>query len=141
MKLVAFRLEYQITVDEDRNQVTYERFEELSLATDLPFYLSDWQRAISYMKLNFTVLYDVRRRVGPNVRLLPLYLRLHLLWLKNNVGVVAEVHPTVFNMQQISRTLREQTKLPVQLFTDRAEAEAFLHDFRLGLPTCDIKPV
>lgn len=132
MRLVAFRLEYQITVDEDRNQVTYERFEELSLAADLPFHVSDWQRALSFMKPNFTVLYDVRRRVGPNVRLMPLYLRLHLLWLKANVGVVAEVHPTVFNMHLISKKLREQTKLPVRLFTDRTEAEAFLHDFRLG---------
>ncbi|UOQ65458.1 hypothetical protein [Hymenobacter volaticus] len=95
--------------------------------------MSDWQRALSFMKPNFTVLYDVRRRVGPNVRLIPLYLRLHLLWLNAKVGVVAEVHPTVFNMYQISRTLREQTKLPVRLFTDRIEAEAFLHDFRSGL--------
>ena len=131
MTLVAFRLEYQITVYEDRNQVTYERFEELSLAANLPFYLSDWQRALSYMKANFTVLYDVRRRVGPNVRLLPLYLRGQQLWLEAQVGIVAEVHPTVFNMQQISKTLREQTQLPVRLFIDRAEAEAFLADFRL----------
>ncbi|WP_375437941.1 hypothetical protein [uncultured Hymenobacter sp.] len=133
MILVAFHLEYQITVDEDRNRVTCERFEELSLAIDLPFFLSDWQRALSYMKVNFTVLCDARCRIGPNVRLMPLYLRLHHLWLEAHVGIVAEVHPTVFNMQQISRVLREQTKLPVQLFTDRAEAEAFLDNFRLGL--------
>lgn len=135
MRLVAFRLEYQITVDEDRNLVIYERYEELSLATDLPYYISDWQRALSYMKENFTVLYDVRRRVGPNVRLIPLYLQLHQLWLSASVGVVAEVHPTVFNMQQISKTLREMTKLSVRLFTNRTEAEAFLYDFRLGLLT------
>ncbi|HEX8425653.1 hypothetical protein [Hymenobacter sp.] len=132
MALVAFRSEYQITVDADCNRVTYERFEELSMATDLPYFLDDWQRALSYIKPNFTVLIDLRRRIGPNVWLMPIYLELHYLLLEAGVGIVAEVHPTVFNMSQISRTLREQTKLPVQLFIDRAEAEAFLDSFRMG---------
>ncbi|UOG74058.1 hypothetical protein MTX78_18285 [Hymenobacter tibetensis] len=133
MSLVAYRSEYQIKVDVDLNRALYQRFEELSLAAELPYYLSDWQRALSALQPGFTVLLDLRRTLGPNVRLIPTYLSLHELWQKKGVGVVAELHPSVPNMRQISRVLQEQTKLPTRQFTNRTEAEAFLDGFRLGL--------
>ena len=64
MSLIAYRAQYLIRVEVERNRVLYERFEELTLATELPFYLSDWQRAISSLRPGFTVLCDLRRTLG-----------------------------------------------------------------------------
>ena len=133
MSLVAYRPEYRIRVDEGRNQLVYERLEELTLATTLPHYISDFERALTYLRVGFTMLSDLRRTLGPNVQLIPVFLRKHELLLEAGIGIVAEVHPTAPTMRQISRVLREQSKLPVKLFTSRTEAEAFLEGYRLGL--------
>lgn len=131
MLLVAYRPEYHVRVDETRNRLVYERFEELTLAADLPYYITDLQRALAQLRPGFTVLSDLRRTLGPNLRLLPVFITSHTLMVEAGIGMMAEVHPQSRTMYQISQVVREQTQLPTRQFTDRAEAEAFLDSFQL----------
>ena len=131
MFLVAYRPEYHVRIDEARNRLVYERFEELTLAADLPYYLSDLQRALAQLRPGFTVLADLRRTLGPNLRLLPIFLSSHTLMVEAGIGMMAEVHPASHTMYQISRVVREQTHLPARQFTSREEAEAFLDSFQI----------
>lgn len=131
MLLVAYRPEYHVRIDEARNRMVYERFEELTIAAELPFYLSDLQRALALLRPGFTVLADLRRTLGPNLHLLPLFMESHTMMMQAGIGMMAEVHPASHTMYQISQVVRAQTHVPVRQFTSREEAEAFLDSFQL----------
>lgn len=133
MLLIAYRPEYHVRVDEARNRMVYERFEELTLATELPYYLSDLQRALALLRPGFTVLADLRRTLGPNLRLLSLFLKSHTMMMQAGIGMMAEVHPASHTMYQISQVVRAQTHLPTRQFTSREEADAFLDSFQIEL--------
>lgn len=131
MLLVAYRPEYHVRIDQARNRMIYERFEELTIATELPYYLSDLQRALALLRPGFTVLADLRRTLGPNLRLLPVFLASHTLMMEAGIGIMAEVHPASHTMYQISQAVRAQTHVPVRQFTSREEADAFLDSFQI----------
>ncbi|UPL48285.1 hypothetical protein [Hymenobacter sublimis] len=128
MQLVAYRPEYRIYLDLLHNHVVYERRAEQTLAQDIPYFLADWQRVLQQLRPGFTMLCDVSRTLGPNVRLLPLYVTLRELLKAAGLAAMAEVHPFSLTMQPLSRALGERLALPVFRFTDRAEAERFLQE-------------
>lgn len=131
MFLVAYRPEYHVRIDETRNRLVYERFEELTIATELPHYLSDLQRALAMLRPGFTILADLRRTLGPNLGLLPLFVNSHTMMMKAGIGMMAEVHPASHTMYQISHAVRAQTHVPTRQFTSREAAEAFLDSFQI----------
>jgi len=133
MPLVAYRPEYHVRIDEVRNRLIYERFEELTLATTLPYYLSDLERALALLRPGFTVLADLRRTLGPNLRLLSVFLASHTMMMEAEIGMMAEVHPASYTMYQISQAVRAQINVPTRQFTSREEAEAFLDSFQARL--------
>jgi hypothetical protein len=130
MTLIAYRPEYRIYLLVQHNQLTYERLEEMTLATELPHYLADIERAVSMVAPGFTVLSDLRRTLGPNVHLFPLFRRSRELLRDAGIGLMVEVHPVAPSTQQLMQQLREQSELPTRLFTDMAQAEAFLRGRR-----------
>jgi hypothetical protein len=131
MLLVAYRPEYHVRIDEARNRLVYERFEELTIATELPYYLSDLQRALAMLRPGFTILADLRRTLGPNLSLLPLFVNSHTMMMEAGIGMMAEVHPASHTMYQISHAVRAQTHVPTRQFTSREEADAFLDSFQI----------
>ncbi|WP_157530388.1 hypothetical protein [Hymenobacter norwichensis] len=131
MLLVAYRPEYHVRIDEARNRMIYERFEELTLAAELPYYLSDLQRALDHLRPGFTVLADLRRTLGPNLNLMPVFLASHIMMMEAGIGMMAEVHPLSHTMYQISQVVRAQTHMPTRQFTSREEADAFLDSFQI----------
>lgn len=133
MPLVAYRPEYRIYLDETLNHLVYERMEELTLAPDLPFYLSDIRRALSQVQPGFTLLCDLRRTLGPNLKILPLFQASRELLQQAGVGMVVEVHSPQPSMRRLTQMLRRKVALPTHQFTTLEEAEAFLHEFRLSV--------
>ncbi|MBD2714633.1 hypothetical protein KBK19_06265 [Microvirga sp. STR05] len=131
MPLIAYRPEYRIYLDEERNHLTYERLEELTLAPDLPHYLSDIARALKLVKPGFTLLCDLRRTLGPNLRVLPLFQASREMLQAAEVGMVVEVHSPQPSMLRLTQMLRRKVSLPTHQFTELQEAEAFLAHFRM----------
>ncbi len=126
MLFTAYRPEYHLGYREELNQVVFQRFEEFTLADALPHYLADWQRALTLVRPGFTVLCDLRRTLGPNTKLLPIFQRARELMHAAGLAMMAEVHPRSATMMQMSRVLHERAALPVQRFTDLQQAEEFL---------------
>ncbi len=135
MTLIAYRPEYRIYLHASHNQLTYERLEEMTLATELPHYLADTERAISMVAPGFTVLSDLRRTLGPNFGLVPIFNSSREMLRAAGIGLIVEVHPGTHGTRQLMRQLREQSALPTRLFTDMAQAKAFLHALRQPLPS------
>jgi len=133
MTLIAYRPEYRIYLDETDNHLTFERLEELTLVLDLPHYLSDMQRAVKQVQSGFTMLCDLRRNLGSNLRLLPLFRSARQLLHEAGISILVELHPAAPTMQQLSRLLRKDSPIPVRQFTDQAEATAFLSHFRMRM--------
>ncbi|QNH63088.1 hypothetical protein [Hymenobacter sediminicola] len=133
MPLVAYRPEYRIYLDEERNHLMYERMEELTLAPDLPHYLPDIERALKLVKPGFTLLCDLRRTLGPNLKVLPLFQASREMLQAAEVGMIVEVHSQQPSMRRLTQMLRRKVALPTQQFTELEEAEAFLEHFRMGI--------
>ncbi|QJX45957.1 hypothetical protein HMJ29_02995 [Hymenobacter taeanensis] len=129
MQLVAYRPEYRIYLDTRLNMLLYEQLEEMTFVKQLPYYLGDCQRALEHMQPGFTVLCDVRRTLGPNVDLLPTFLRSHQLMLAAGVAIMAEVYPAGPTRMPVSRMLNQLSSLPTRQFTDLAAAENFLQSY------------
>ncbi|TGE10205.1 hypothetical protein [Hymenobacter fodinae] len=126
MHLIAYRPEYRIYLDTHLNMLLYEQLEEMTFARHLPYYLEDWQRALEQLQPGFTVLSDVRRTLGPNLDLLPTFLRSYELMQTAGVVMMAEVYPSGPTRMPVSRILNKLSSLPTRQFTDVAAAEDFL---------------
>ncbi|WP_045688730.1 hypothetical protein [Hymenobacter sp. AT01-02] len=129
MQLLAYRPEYRIYLDRVHNHIVYERLEVQTLVHHMPHFLPDWQRVLAQVEPGFTMLLDVTNTLGPNLQLVPLYLRLRQLFRQAGVGVIAEVLPTNHNMGQLSKLLNQLQFLPVYRFAERAAAEQFLASY------------
>jgi hypothetical protein len=126
MHLVAYRPEYRIYLDTRLNMLLYEQLEEMTFAKQLPYYLRDWQQALEQVQPSFTVLYDVRRTLGPNTDLLPAFFRSYWLMLAAGIAMLAEVHPAGSMPMPVNRILSQLFSLPTRQFTDVTAAEDFL---------------
>jgi hypothetical protein len=135
MHLLVYRPEYRISLDESRNMLLYERLEELTFAKRLPHYLSDWQRALEKVRPGFTVLCDVRRTLGPNMDLLPVFLRTYEMMMAAGIAVMAEVYPAGPTRMPVSRILGQLSSLPTRQFRDLSAAEDFLLSYAPSVAT------
>lgn len=127
MGLTAYRPEYHLLIDAARNRLCYLCYEALSVAPELPHYLTDWQRALAQLRPGFTVLTDLSLTRGPNLGLLPTFAAAQQLVVAAGVRAVAEVHPRGSATRQTSAALQRESALPVRIFHSVADAEAFLN--------------
>jgi len=128
MRLIAFRPEYQLTVDPTRNRIFYKHYHELGDATELPDYLSDWQLALGAVHSGFTILTDVTNLPATSEHLTKLFVQAQQLCVSHGVRQVAEVHSPDADTYKASRLAREQSSLPVRTFSDMWEADKYLDD-------------
>lgn len=126
MRLIAFRSEYQLTVDPARNRIFYKHYAEPEHAAHLPDYLSDWERALDAVAPGFTILTDVTNLPTTSEALMALLVQSQQLCVSRGVRQVAEVHSPDADTYNASRLAREQTSMPVRTFSDLWEADKYL---------------
>ena len=128
MYLIAFRPEYQITVEPTRNRIFYKHYAELAQAQDLPDYLADWQLALAAMQPGFTILSDMTDLPVVSDQLAELIGRAQQLVMGLGVRQVAAVHAPGSETYHISETVRAEAELPMRIFTDLWEADRYLDE-------------
>ena len=126
MRLIAFRPEYQLTVDPTRNRIFYKHYQELERATELPDYLTDWKQALDSVQTGFTILTDVTNLPATSEHLMRLFIQAQQLCVSHGVRQVAEVHSPEADTYKASRQAREQSSMPVRTFSDLWEADKYL---------------
>lgn len=126
MRLIAFRSEYQITVEPIHNRLFYKHYAELAHTTALPDYLSDWEQALEVMRPGFTILSDMTDLPTVSDQLAGLIGQAQLLVMRRGVRLVAAVHAPGSETYHASNTVREESSLPIRTFTDLWEADKFL---------------
>jgi hypothetical protein len=126
MRLIAFRPEYQLTVEPDRNRIFYKHYAELEHAADLPDYLPDWQQALNAVQPGFTILTDVTNLPTTSETLTRLFVQAQQMCVSHGVRQVAEVHSPEADTYRASRLAREQSSMPVRTFSDLWEADKYL---------------
>ncbi|MBC6696841.1 hypothetical protein [Hymenobacter sp. BT190] len=131
MELVAYRPQYHIYLHAASNHILYKRLEEMTLATELPYYIADIERALGLVQPGFTVLSDLRRTLGPNPQMLPVFRQVRQLLQDHGVAMMVEVHPLALSVPKFMQQVRAQSEdIPTHIFTDIREAEAFLQQFK-----------
>ena len=128
MNLVAFRPEYQITVEPARNRIFYKHYAELAEANELPDYLADWRLALAAMRPGFTILSDMTDLPTVSDDLAGLVGQAQQLVLSYGLLLMATVHAPGSETYYASHTVREDSGMPMRTFTDLWEADKFLDE-------------
>ena len=125
MRLIAFRPEYQITVEpsRNRNRILYRHFAELAHAQELPEYLHDWQQALDAMTPGFTTLSDMTELADVSGPLAELFGQVQHMLDGRGLRMIATVYATGHNLHEASTSER-----PRRVFTDLWEADKFLNE-------------
>ena len=128
MRLIAFRPEYQITVDPVKNRIFYKFFAEMNSAQALPDFLPDWQRTLAQVQPGFTILTDTTQLTASHPDLLDTFVAAQALVLAHGVGTVAEIHRPGAPTEAVTEQARNRSALSVRRFVDLWEADKFLDE-------------
>lgn len=126
MHLIAFRPEYQITLDAIKNRIFYKPFVEINAAMELPHYLADWQQALDRVRPGFTVLTDTTQLTTNSPALFDTFVAAQALIVAHGVRLVAEIHQPGALTAAVSAEASRRSALPVRRFVDLWEADQFL---------------
>ena len=125
-RLIAFRSEYQITVEPIRNRLFYKHYAELTHTAALPDYLPDWEQALEVVRPGFTILSDMTDLPTVSDQRAGLIGQAQLLVMRRGVRLVAAVHAPGSETYHARNTVREESSRPIRTFTDRWGADKFL---------------
>ncbi|UYZ62680.1 hypothetical protein [Hymenobacter weizhouensis] len=126
MALIAFRSEYQLSTDSERNRIFYKPYAPIQTAQELPHFLADWEQTLSAVQPDFTVLVDLSEYEQPNSLLFDQTVQVQRILVSAGVRLVAEVHLPAANRLDSEQAV-EQSNMPVRYFTDLWEADQFLN--------------
>lgn len=128
MLLIAFRPEYQLSVDRAKNRLFYQNFASMQFAQQLPHYLVDWQAALAEVKPGFSILSDMQIVNQANIGLLPSFQLVEQFIVKRGVRIVAEVHVPGTPTRRLTDEITTGRAMPVRHFLTVWEAMQFLDE-------------
>jgi hypothetical protein len=135
MHLIAFRAEYQITVDRAQNRVFYQNFGPMRNATALPYYCDDWNAALAEVQPGFCILTDMQVVNENGGALLNEFQAVEQLIVRRGVHLVAEVHLPGLTTRRHSDAVTTRQAMPVEYFLDIWDATQFLDGVQLSTGT------
>ena len=135
MHLIAFRTEYQITVDRAHNRIFYQNFAPMRTATALPHYRTDWQAALAEVQPGFCILTDMQVVNENGAALLSGFQAIEQLIVQRGVQLVAEVHVPGLPTRCYTDAVTTRQAMPVEYFLDIWDATQFLDALPLSTGT------
>jgi hypothetical protein len=128
MRLIAFRSEYQLTVEDEKNRLFYQNFGQMQQATALPNYREDWAAALLEVQPGFSILSDMQIVNQVNQDLLAEFQAVEQLIVERGVHMVAEVHVPGLSTRRCSDGVTTSQAMPVRQFLTIWEAAQFLDE-------------
>ncbi|SFQ67774.1 hypothetical protein [Hymenobacter arizonensis] len=128
MRLIAFRPEYQLTVEDEKNRLFYQNFGQMQQATCLPDYVDDWKAALSEVTPGFSILSDMQvvNQVSQDLR--SKFQAVEQLIVQRGVSMVAEVHVPGLPTRRSCDEITTGQVMPVRQFLNIWDAAQFLDD-------------
>lgn len=128
MRIIAFRPEYQILVEDAKNRVFYQNLPPMQLAMELPHYLADWATALAEVEPGFTILCDMQIVNQACPELLAKFQTVERLIVQRGVSIVAEVHIPGLPTRRATDEVTTSLAMPVRHFLSIWEGAQFLDD-------------
>ncbi|WP_035557725.1 hypothetical protein [Hymenobacter sp. IS2118] len=128
MHLIAFRPEYQLTVEHEKNRLFYQNFGPMQWATTLPHYLADWKAALAEIRPGFSILSDMQVVNQSNQDLLAHFQAVEQMIVARGITVVAEVHVPGQSTRRYCDDVTTAQAMPVSQFLTMWEAAQFLDE-------------
>ncbi|WP_426059854.1 hypothetical protein [Hymenobacter sp. B1770] len=128
MRLIAFRPEYQLTVENEKNRLFYQNFLQMQQATCLPHYIEDWKAALAEVSPGFSILSDMQVVNQASQTLRVKFQAVEQLIVQRGVSVVAEVHVPGLPTRRSCDEVTTSQVMPVRQFLTIWEAAQFLDD-------------
>ncbi|GAA4055435.1 hypothetical protein GCM10022409_48270 [Hymenobacter glaciei] len=128
MLLIAFRSEYQLTVDPAKNRIFYQNFGQMQGATELPHYRADWSAALAQVQPGFSILSDMQvvNQASPALR--AEFVAVEQLIVARGVRIVAEIHIPGLPTRHLSDAVTTSQAMPVRQFLNLWDAAQFLDE-------------
>ncbi|GAB3290151.1 hypothetical protein ACFQT0_09300 [Hymenobacter humi] len=130
MRVIAFRPEYQLTVEDDKNRLFYQNFDPMQQARALPYYREDWSAALAEVRPGFSILSDMQVVNQVNYNLLEEFQAVEQLIVQRGVSMVAEVHVPGLPTRRYSDEITTSQAMPVRHFLTIWEAAQFLDELK-----------
>jgi hypothetical protein len=118
---------YTISVDTAKNRAYLKIIGFWKNTEVVPSYLSDWQKALTYLKPGMTLLTDASEMLTHPQEVRKLHEQAQALVLKHNLTKVAEVVVNDISEMQLD-SVAKTTKFPKKNFTDKEAAEMWLDE-------------
>jgi hypothetical protein len=129
MQIIAFRPEYQISVEHAKNRIFYQNFGLMQAAVALPHYLDDWAKALAEVRPGFTILADLQVVNQVNdPELQNVFQIIERLIIQQGVRLLAEVHIPGLPTRSFRDQVNTSEAMPVRYFLNLWEAAQFLDD-------------
>lgn len=128
MRLIAFRPEYQLTVDVAKNLIFYQNFDQMRTATALPHYLEDWRAALAEVQPGFSILSDMQVINQGNPELKVGFKQVENLIVERGIRMVAEIHVPGRTTRRCLDEVTTSQAMPVRQFLNLWDAAQFLDD-------------
>ncbi|HEX8505432.1 MAG TPA: hypothetical protein VF630_08695 [Hymenobacter sp.] len=128
MRLIAFRPEYQLTVDVAKNLIFYQNFDQMRDATALPQYLADWGAALAEVQPGFSILSDMQVINQGNPQLKAGFKQVENLIMERGIRMVAEIHVPGQTTRRCLDEVTTSLAMPVRQFLNLWDAAQFLDD-------------
>jgi hypothetical protein len=128
MHPIAFRPEYQMAVEHDKNRIFYQNFGPMQKAMALPHYRSDWAAALAEVQPGFTILADLQIVNQANPELVNLFREVQVHIIEKGIRLLAEVHVPGLPTRSYSDEVNANEALHVRNFLSLWEAAQFLDD-------------
>jgi len=131
MRIIAFRPEYQILVEDAKNRVFYQNLPPMQLAMSLPHYLADWEATLREVEPGFTILCDMQivNQVCPGLR--EKFQKVEQMIVGRGVSIVAEVHIPGLPTRRATDEVTTGQAMPVRYFLSIWEGAQFLDDLAI----------
>lgn len=137
MRIIAFRPEYQILVEDAKNRVFYQNLPPMQRALALPHYLTDWATALAEVQPGFTILCDMQVVNQACPELLTKFQTVEQLIVARGISIVAEVHVPGLPTRRHTDEVTTGQAMPVRYFLSIWEGAQFLDD--LAITKAEIK--
>ena len=135
MRIIAFRSEYQLTIDPAQNRIFYQNFGQMRAATFLPHYRDDWSAALAEMSPGFVILSDMQVVNEHGTALLHEFQAVEQLIVQRGVALVAEVHVPGLSTRHYTDAVTTSQAMPVEYFLDIWDATQFLDELQFRADT------
>jgi hypothetical protein len=128
MHTIAQNSFYQLAVHQEKNRMYLKVAGTWSHVQEVPLYLQHLKEALALVKPGFSIITDIRELEFYSPVVKQMHLKAQKMTVKAGIFQLAEVHYPHTTVNELSVSMAQESKIPLNIFDSMEDAEAWLDD-------------